>query len=111
MCVNSRDIDLLVLVLVEVPLHKLVKVAQAHLPRLTLFDLHLVEPAVAYPVPDMLLEPVVEERTTAEATRPDGRLFDPQRFERYYLIRNQTRSNRQFLHPSPGPILMPPGIK
>lgn len=47
------------LVLVKIALDKLFKVPQAHLPRLALFRLHLVEAGLAQSRPNMLLESVV----------------------------------------------------
>lgn len=87
---NLRNVDFLVFVLVKVPLDKLLKVAEPHLPRLPLLDLHLVEAALAQPSPDVLLESVVEERASAEPTSADGRLLDAEWFQRYYLVSDQT---------------------
>lgn len=78
---NSRDVDLLVLVLVKVPLDELLKVPQAHLPRPALLDLHVVELAGADAAPHVLLEAEVEEGAAAEAAGADGRLLDAQGLE------------------------------
>lgn len=83
-----RNVDLLVLVLVEVPLDKLLKVAEAHLPRLAFLHLHLLKPALSETVSDMLFKSVVEERTTTQTASPDGRLLDPKWLQRYYLVSN-----------------------
>ncbi len=61
-----RNIDLLVLILVEIPLDEFLKVSKPHLPRLPLLHLHLVKPAMAQSVPDMLFESVVEEGASTE---------------------------------------------
>ncbi len=78
------------LVLVEVALDKLFKVAQAHLPRLALLDLHLVEAAHAQPVAYVLLESVVQEGTPAQAAGADGRLFDSEWLEGDDLVSDET---------------------
>ena len=73
---HSRDVDLLVLVLVEIALHKLLEVPEPHLPRLALLELHLVEAGLAQLVLDILLEPVVEESAPAKTSRANSRLLD-----------------------------------
>lgn len=78
------------LVLVKVPLDKLLKVSQAHLPRPTLLDLHLVEFGGPDAAPNVLLKAEVEERATAEPTGTDGRLLDAQRLEGCNFISDQT---------------------
>lgn len=96
---DLRDVDLGMLVLVEIPLDKVLEVPQAHLPRLALLDLHLVEAAVSYPFPHVLLEPVVEEGAAAEAARADGGFLDSERLEGYYLVGDQTiRVLASYLH-------------
>lgn len=72
---GEGDIDLLVLVLIEIPLDKLLKIPQPHLPGLALLGLHLIETGLAKPCLDMFLESIIEERATAEPTCPYGRLF------------------------------------
>lgn len=81
-----RNIDLLMLVLVKVTLDKFLKVLQAHLPRLILFDLHFVKPALTEPLLDVFFESVVEERTAAQPSCPYSRLFHFERFEGYDLV-------------------------
>ena len=63
--VNLRNIDLLVLVLVEIALDELLEIAEPHLPRLTLLELHLVEAAAAQATPHVLLEPVIQKGAAA----------------------------------------------
>lgn len=74
---HLRDVHLLVLILVEITLDELFKVPQAHLPRLTLLLLHLIEPCLAQSPPNVFLEPVIQKGTSTQSTSAHRRLFDP----------------------------------
>lgn len=63
--VYLRNVDFLVLILVEVSLNEFFKVSKTHLPCLALLGLHLIKASLAKTTSDMFFKTVVQESTSA----------------------------------------------
>ena len=88
---DLRDVLLMLrLVFIEVALDRFLKIFEAHLPSLAFLVLHLIEPCLPQSTPYVLFKSVVKKGTSTQTTSTDGRLFDPQRFQRHDFVCNQT---------------------